>query len=92
MTLNASPAEIAVTEITPDSRGEMVRDTMDWRLETREDAATIGSMVRWGMAACPPLPWMVMVNISAAAMRGPGLVAMVPVGRLACIVGANVIK
>ena len=82
MTLNASPAEICVTDITPDSRGEMVRDTMDWRLTTREDAATMGSMVRCGMAAWPPIPWRTMVNISAAAMRGPGLDAMTPEGRL----------
>mmetsp|Transcript_37671 Transcript_37671/g.64247 ORF Transcript_37671/g.64247 Transcript_37671/m.64247 type:complete len:232 (+) Transcript_37671:704-1399(+) len=80
MTLKASPALIAVTETIPDSNGERVRDTIDWRLDTKCDAATIGSMVLWGMAACPPFPWSATVNISAAPMSGPGFEATVPVG------------
>mmetsp|Transcript_24845 Transcript_24845/g.27743 ORF Transcript_24845/g.27743 Transcript_24845/m.27743 type:complete len:133 (-) Transcript_24845:768-1166(-) len=82
MTLKAFPADSWVTEITPDSKGESVRDTMDCNVTTSVEAATIGSMVRCGMAACPPLPCNTMVKSSAAAIKAPGLEAMVPVGSL----------
>mmetsp|Transcript_29207 Transcript_29207/g.33170 ORF Transcript_29207/g.33170 Transcript_29207/m.33170 type:complete len:134 (-) Transcript_29207:327-728(-) len=92
ITLKALPAAIWVTEITPDSKGESVLETMDCNDTTSVEAATIGSMVRCGMAACPPLPCNTMVKSSAAAIKAPGLEAMVPVGSVGhtCIPKPNV--
>ena len=42
---------------------------------------TIGSIVRCGIAAWPPLPVTVMVNSAVAAMIGPGRIANWPTGR-----------
>jgi hypothetical protein len=46
ITLNASPAVICVMETTPDSNGDTVLETIVCKFTTREEAATIGSIVR----------------------------------------------
>ena len=48
MTLNEFPAETFVTDITPDSNGEIVREITDCKFVINVDAATIGSIVRCG--------------------------------------------
>jgi hypothetical protein len=80
--LKASPALIMVILHTPLSSGLSVRDTSVCRFITIDDAVTIGSIVKWGMAACPPTPSITISNRSHAANSGPGLDAMEPEGRL----------
>lgn len=62
------------------SRGLVSRDTICWRARMTEQAARIGSAVKWGAAACPPFPWTVTKNLPAPARNGPGLEPIVPVG------------
>jgi hypothetical protein len=52
----------------------VLRLTIVWIAWTMPQAATTGSRVSWGMAPWPPRPWTWMVNVSTAAMIGPGLV------------------
>ena len=80
--LNASPASNLVTEQTPLSSGLMARDTIVCKFITIDDAVTIGSTVRCGIAACPPTPDTTISNLSHAARIGPGLDAITPVGIL----------
>src|SRR2546427_3526025 len=56
MTLKAWPAVTWVTETTPSSNGLRRRLTRLWRPVTTCAAASTGSVVWCGAAACPPLP------------------------------------
>src|ERR1041384_3359962 len=69
-----------VTETTAGWNGSTLRATMCCRLMTAWAATTTGSTTRCGWAACPPLPRMVMVNWSGAAMSGPSLTPTCPTG------------
>mmetsp|Transcript_16909 Transcript_16909/g.25581 ORF Transcript_16909/g.25581 Transcript_16909/m.25581 type:complete len:96 (-) Transcript_16909:900-1187(-) len=82
MTLCASPALMAVTEITPPSSGDNCLEIIDCILVIRLLAATMGSTVKCGMAACPPFPCNVIVNVSQAAVNQPGRVATTPLGNV----------
>lgn len=51
--------------------GEVSLDTRACSEVTMAAAATTGSVDKWGMAPCPPLPLTVTQNLSAAAMSVP---------------------
>ena len=53
------------------STGSVSRETNGCKAWTTAVAATTGSMVRWGIAACPPLPLIVAVKLVDAAMIVP---------------------
>mmetsp|Transcript_20060 Transcript_20060/g.29537 ORF Transcript_20060/g.29537 Transcript_20060/m.29537 type:complete len:117 (-) Transcript_20060:244-594(-) len=77
MMLNAAPPFTAEMEHTADSKGLIVRDTSVCRFMMMDDAVTIGSMALCGIAACPPIPDISIVNRSPAAMSAPGREAIV---------------
>ena len=70
-TLVASPVWIIVTEITPVSSGRLLRVMMVWKACTIWQATGTGSTPRCGIAACEPLPWIVMRNSLLLANTGP---------------------
>jgi hypothetical protein len=80
MTLKVSPARTLHTETTADASGSTVRATTVCRAVMTWLATTTGSMQSCGRAAWPPLPSMVSVKRSAAAIMGPGRIAKVPTG------------
>ena len=72
------PVWISVTDRTAVSIGRLLRVMIDCSACTRWVATSTGSMPRWGMAACVPLPWIVISNSLDEAMIGPGVRAKVP--------------
>ena len=80
-TLVASPVWIIVTEITPASIGRLLRLMMVWNALTIWHATGTGSMPLCGIAACEPLPWIVIVNSLLDANAGPLLSANWPAFR-----------
>ena len=79
-TLVASPVWIIVTDTTAASTGLVLRLTTVCSASTSWHATGTGSMVLCGMAACPPLPRMVILNSLLDAITGPALTANVPSG------------
>ena len=71
-TLVASPAWIMVTEMTAGSMGRLLRVMMVWNACTIWQATGTGSMPLCGIAACAPLPRMVILNSLLEANTGPG--------------------
>ncbi len=80
MTLKASPAFTVQTETTTESSGSALRDAMVCRAVITWAEMTTGSMQSCGRAAWPPLPSMVIVKRSAAAIMAPGRMANWPTG------------
>ena len=76
--LNPEPALIWVTEITTASRGFCFRETICCTAWTIAVTAKTGSFVAWGIAACPPFPFKVTSNLSAAAITDPLWTATLP--------------
>ena len=72
-TLVASPVWIIVTEITPASIGRLLRLMMVWNACTIWHAIGTGSMPLCGIAACEPLPRIVIRNSLLEANAGPRL-------------------
>ena len=72
-TLVASPVWIIVTEITPASIGRLLRLMMVWNALTIWQATGTGSMPLCGIAACEPLPRIVILNSLLDANAGPAL-------------------
>ena len=62
------------------SRGSVSREIICWSEMIANDAASTGSLVTWGFAACPPFPRIMATNLPEPASIGPGLEPMVPVG------------
>uniref|UniRef100_A0A0A9CCE1 Uncharacterized protein n=1 Tax=Arundo donax TaxID=35708 RepID=A0A0A9CCE1_ARUDO len=62
-------------------RGSISQATICLRLRMAVEAATIGLMALWGIAACPPFPLTVAKNRAAVAAKGPGLDETAPTGR-----------
>ncbi len=77
-TLVASPAWIIVTEITPASIGRLLRVMMVWNACTSWHATGTGSMPLCGIAACAPLPRIVILNSLLLAKHGPFFTANWP--------------
>lgn len=68
------------TNITLAARGSVSLETICWSVRIAKDAARTGSLVSWGIAACPPFPLITAVNLPEPASKGPGLEPIVPVG------------
>ena len=82
MMLNAVPARTWVTLTTTSTSGSTLRLAMVWSAVTMCARHTTGSAPRWGIAACAPLPSIVIVNSSTAAMKGPGVIPTLPRSRV----------
>lgn len=74
-TLGELPPVIEPTVRTVGFVGSTWREIRCWRVPIRSAAATTGSAVRCGYAACPGRPLTTIVNSSAAALTGPGVAA-----------------
>ena len=88
-TLVASPAWIFVTEMTPVSSGCLLRVRMFWKACTIWQAAGIGSMPLCGIAACAPLPRIVILNSLLEANAGPAQSANCPAAKARPVVRAE---
>lgn len=66
---------------TCESKGSASRETRCCKLTITLDAAKIGSIVCWGIAACPPFPVITASKKPLPAITGPGLEATVPMGK-----------
>ena len=71
MTLDLLPPWNEPTVTTAGSVGSTSRLTIVWRSSTRADASTIGSIVRSGIAPCPPLPRTTTSTVVEPAIAGP---------------------
>ena len=80
MTLFTVPAWNMPTVTTAEASGSMLRATIDCSAITMLAPATIGSQLKCGIAACPPLPRTVMTTRSAEASAGPLRKPSVPSG------------
>ena len=89
MTLLATPAWNTPTVTTADCSGSTLRDTIDCSAMTMLEPATIGSALKCGIAACPPLPRTAMTTRSAEASAAPLRKASVPTGCPGALCSAN---
>ena len=80
MTLRALPAWNSQIEITADSSGSTLRDTIDCKAVISCAPTRTESMHMCGRAAWPPSPSIWMSMASVAAMIGPGRIANEPTG------------
>ena len=80
ITLRALPAWNSQIEITADSSGSTVRDTIDCSAVMSCEPTSTESMHLCGRAAWPPSPSILMSISSVAAMIGPGRIANEPTG------------
>ena len=69
-----------VTDTTAPSSGSAFRETRDWSAVTTWAPHSSGSTPRWGMAAWPPLPEILIVKLSSLPMRGPARTPTCPTG------------
>ena len=69
------------TKITWESRGSDSRETRCCKLTITLEAANMGSIECWGIAAWPPFPLIVASKKPLPAKIGPDLVATSPIGR-----------
>ena len=92
ITLPVVPATILATVTTVGSKTSMRRVTIICNAWTISHATGMGSSVRCGSLAWPPLPVMRMWSVSLEAMHGPGRVATYPMGLddVMCIANAPV--
>ena len=67
-------------KLTWESRGSASRETICCKLTITLEAANMGSIECWGMAAWPPFPLIVASKKPLPANRGPGLDATSPIG------------
>ena len=78
--LLAVPALNWVIEMTLESKGSTLREVMVCKAVTICAPTMTGSMQRCGIAPWPPLPSIVIVISSAAAISGPLRIANEPTG------------
>ena len=71
-----------VTDKTTDWSADIRRETICCKAKTIAELAKVVSFEKWGSAACPPLPSTTISKKSEAAIRGPGLIANSPTGKL----------
>ena len=90
MTLLTVPAWNMPTVTTADCNGSTLRATIDCSAITMLEPATIGSALKCGMAAWPPLPLSTMITRSAEASVGPLRKANVPTGWPGALCSANI--
>jgi hypothetical protein len=78
MTFSACPARSRDTVTTPRSAGAISRATSVCSRSTAEAAITTGSTVRSGREPCPPRPYSVTSQLSAAPIIAPARYSTVP--------------
>ena len=89
MTLFVVPPSILAMVSTTGSNALILRVTKLCSASTISHATGIGSTVKCGCDACPPLPTTLMLMTSVAAMKAPAFAVKMPVGTFGVMCIAN---